>query len=125
MYIQQDEKPEVANLEADKKYIRSEIMCEQPNGLLCKYSQILKCVCTYNMPKEQYIRYWAGRYRNKPKEQQEIINWCYDMFKNNLISTKDMLQLVNNSKDRKDEKEKIIKCLTQRVYFDINNDMEE
>lgn len=30
MYIQQDEKPEMINLEADKKYIRSEIMCEQP-----------------------------------------------------------------------------------------------
>ena len=76
-------------------------------------------------PKEQYIRYWSGRYRNKPKDQQEIINCCYDMFKTGLISIEEMMDLVNKSKDRKSEKEKIIKCLTQKVYFDINNAEEE
>ena len=119
---QQQEKPEIANIQADEKYIKSEIMAEQPNGLLCKYSKILNCVCTYNMPKEQYIRYWSGRYRNKPEEQKQIIDCCNEMFRTGLISTEDMLKLVSKSKDRPTEKAKIVKCLTQKVYYDINND---
>lgn len=93
--------------------------------MLCKYSTILKCVCTYNLSKEQYIRYWATRYRKKQQEQNEIIKCCEDKFKSGLISVQEMIELVKKSKDRPKEKQKILDCLTTKIYFDDEDDEEE
>ena len=92
--------------------------------MLCKYSTILKCVCTYNLSKEQYIRYWTTRYRKKQQEQDAIIKCCENKFKKGLIPTQEMIELVKKSKDRPKEKQKILDCLTKKIYYD-NEDEEE
>lgn len=96
-------------LQKDLEYIKNEKMCENKQGLLCKYCTIIHAVTIYNHEKEKYVDYWKKKYKNLD-EQKIIEDACYEKFKN-LMSVDEMIDLVNKSHDRKDEKLKIIKSL--------------
>lgn len=120
------ESTEILNLEEDKKYIKSEVISLQPNGLLCKYSNILKCVCCYNMSKDQYVRYWVSRYHRNAKDVEVIKQYCEDLLENHLTPIDKMIELVKKSKDRPSEKQKVLNLLTESTTDDnIYEDTEE
>lgn len=70
------EQLEIPTLEKDIEYINSDIIARQNDGNFCKYSSILKAVAVIGLTKDQYLNYWAGRYKNRPQEAQTIMECC-------------------------------------------------
>ena len=108
-----EKKPETLEerVKKDIEFINNEIMCENNQGLLCKYNKSIKAVTIYGKEKQDYIDFWEKQYSKTPKEMNEIINVCKNKLSNNLISVDEMINLVRNSKDTHNEKIKILQFL--------------
>lgn len=95
---------------SDLLFIKNEIICKQPDGNYCKYSLPLRAVSVYNLSKDTYINYWVKQYKNT-KYLNNIISACNNKLDNNLTSVDKMIQLVQISKEKTEEIDKIIKVL--------------
>lgn len=42
-------------------------ICQQPNGLLCRFSTIVDCITDYNMSEEDYIEMCAEKAREEAR----------------------------------------------------------
>lgn len=100
--------------EQDILYIKTDIISKQPNGNYCKFSKPLKQVTCINMPKDQYLKFWTSKYKNYPEYLEGIKKECENKLNNTYISTEEMIQLIENSKDVKEEKTKAIKYLKSK-----------
>lgn len=95
----------------DKKYIQEDLIAKQIDGNYCKFSRPLHAVAVIGLTSMQYLKYWENRYKNHPQYYDEIMQVCIDKLNNNLVSNEDMIEMIQNSKDIKSEKEKAIKLL--------------
>lgn len=99
------------NFEKDIRYIESDIITKQVDGKICKYSRTLESVVVRDMEVNQYLAYWVNRYKGKPEYLPKIKECVINKLKTGLTSRAEMLSLVKNSKETKDEKIKLIKLL--------------
>lgn len=111
--LKTDKRPETLEerFQKDTEFINNEIMCENSQGLLCKYNKSIKAVTVYGNGKQDYINFWKKQYSKTPIERDKIIEICKNKLNNNLISSDEMIDLVKNSKDNDKEIIKIIKFL--------------
>ena len=111
--LKTEQKPETMEerVKKDIDFINNEIMCENSKGLLCKYNKSIKAVTVYDQEKQKYIDFWKKQYEKYPKEQNEIIDVVNNKLQNGLIPLEEMINLVRNSKDNRNEIIKILKFL--------------
>lgn len=95
---------EEQKLELDLKYIRNEIISKQPNGNYVKFSRMLGETSCINDPKSKFIKYWESRYNSNSNSRKRILEALENKLTEGLTPIEDMIELINNSKDREGEK---------------------
>ena len=107
------------NYENDIKYIENELIAKQPNGKYCKYSRPLGMVANYNFEKSDYDRYWKNCYKYDEEHYKEIVKAIDDKFSTGLISTDEMINLIEKSKDKTKDKVQALEALRNGTFSKV------
>lgn len=109
-------------LDKDLNYIQNELICkyidEKGEWVYMKYSRTLGAIAILSITKDQYIKYWQSRYKSTDSQCLKSITLaCTDLFNNKLISTEQMLKLVQNSNDITKDKPQAINMLSKTIRY--------
>lgn len=99
-------------LEQDLKYIDNLLIAKQKNGRYCRYAIELHGLAYINQEFKTIQAYWATQYKKNKKFQTIILEALQNKFDYGLMSTEDMINLIQKSNDTAKEKEKAITLLT-------------
>lgn len=100
------------NLDKELKYIDNEIMARRLDGLYMKYSKPLRGISVEGITAKNYLNYYTSKYKTRPKEEQDIIKQhCLNKLKKGLISRQKMKELIEQSSDNSQTKQKLILLL--------------
>ena len=97
----------------DVRYIQKEEMAQQVNDAnsYVKFSSVLKAVANIGLTREQYMDYWARRYKSDKELQKLIMEEVEKKLTIGIIPREVMIEKIRNSKDFESEKRKAIKAL--------------
>lgn len=99
-------------VERDLEYIKNDIICKQLNDeRYIKFCKPLNMIGVIDMTREQYEKYWNTQYLHYPSKRKIIFEAIAEKFKTGLTTTKEMIKIIQNSKDLDQEKSKAIKLL--------------
>lgn len=112
----------------DLKHIENDTVAEQGNGLYCKWSIPAGTVTRTSFSKEQYYNFFLRRYldriymlKNRSNEELDIdedvklIKQAVDeLFNNNLISLGEMIEKIKNSKEKPEEKDRLLREIRRK-----------
>lgn len=111
-------------IKRDLEYIKNDLIAKQSNKnksddedeieLYVKFSRIINSIAVINMTKKQYKKYWTTQYQKFPEKLGIILAAIKEKFSNGLMTSEEMIKIIENGKDRESEKKSAIKVLKRK-----------